>query len=83
MPCTASGDTLFWLYSYEVSIPTSGNTCDGWEQHRRQEMEKFKHTLLNIPNDISGEHGNAVRNIVGLTEVAKFYPIFRLPLGDK
>jgi 2-polyprenyl-6-methoxyphenol hydroxylase-like FAD-dependent oxidoreductase len=81
MPCTASGDSLFWFFSYEVPIPDSGNTRDGWEAENRKEVERFKSTLLDVLKDVQGEWGTLLKEVVKQTEVVKFYPIFRLPLG--
>jgi 2-polyprenyl-6-methoxyphenol hydroxylase-like FAD-dependent oxidoreductase len=81
MPCTASGDSLFWFFSYEVPIPDSGNTRDGREAENRKEVDRFKSTLLDVLKDVQGEWGTLLKEVVKQTEVIKFYPIFRLPLG--
>lgn len=85
LPCTASGDTIFWFFAYELPAPDSGNinSRDGWEAHNRREVDGFKHLLLNILRDMHGEWGDAFKNIVDSTETVQFYPIFRLPLGGK
>ena len=83
MPCTASNDTLYWLFSYEVPIPTSGNTREGWEEHRRIEVEGFKTSLLHFLKDAKGEWGSFSKEVIRKTDAVKFYLIFRLPLGRK
>jgi 2-polyprenyl-6-methoxyphenol hydroxylase-like FAD-dependent oxidoreductase len=81
MPCTASGDSLFWFFSHEVPIPANGNNRDGWEEENRKEVERFKSTILDVLKDVQGEWGTLLKDIIGHTEAVKFYPIFRLPLG--
>jgi len=82
-PCSASNDTLFWLYSHSVPIPSASNTRDGWEEHSKTATEGFKPTIITALNSVRGQWGNLLKNVVNLTEVVKFYPIFRLPLGGK
>lgn len=81
MPCTPSGDGLFWFFSYEVPIPASGDTRDGWEEHRKKEVERFKTNLFDILHGVQGLWGHLLRDVVSQTKVVKFYPVFRLPLG--
>ncbi|EXJ71081.1 uncharacterized protein A1O5_06074 [Cladophialophora psammophila CBS 110553] len=85
MPCTASGDTLYWVFSYEVPMPASGSSSsrDGWAERSRIEEEGFKPTLLAILNDVPTKWGALLREVVGKTDVVKFYPIYRLRLGGK
>jgi len=85
LPCTASGDTIFWFFAYELPVPDSGNTNnrDGWEAHSKREADEFKHLLLNVLRDMHGEWGDTLKTIVNSTETVQFYPIFRLPLGGK
>lgn len=83
MPCTVSRDTLFWLFSYEVPIPSSGDSREGWEEHSQREQEGFKVALLGILASIQTTWGAFVRDVVENTDAVKFYPIFRLPLGNR
>lgn len=57
MPCSASFDTIFWFFSYEVPIPTSGNNREGWEEQGRREDDGFKAALLGFLGDIQMEWG--------------------------
>ncbi|KIW94691.1 uncharacterized protein Z519_04668 [Cladophialophora bantiana CBS 173.52] len=77
IPCTASGDTLFWYFSYEVPMPASGNNSsrDGWAERSRMEEEAFKPTLLPILNDVHTQWGALLKEAVRKTDVVKFYPI--------
>jgi 2-polyprenyl-6-methoxyphenol hydroxylase-like FAD-dependent oxidoreductase len=74
MSCTASCDTLYWLFSYER---------EGWEGYRRSEVEGFKSSLLNNLKDSSGEWWSLLKEVVRKTDIVKFYPIFKLPLERK
>jgi 2-polyprenyl-6-methoxyphenol hydroxylase-like FAD-dependent oxidoreductase len=84
-PCTADGDILFWFFSHEVAVPAKTYETDreGWEEHRRTEVEGFKTKLLGILKDVRGEWGSLLRSVVRQTEAVGFYPVFRLPLGRK
>jgi 2-polyprenyl-6-methoxyphenol hydroxylase-like FAD-dependent oxidoreductase len=83
-PCTASSPkVLFWFFSHEVPIPASGNTRDGWEEHGRLEVERFKTNLLDVLRDVQGEWGILVKSVVKETRTVKFYPVFKLPFGGK
>jgi 2-polyprenyl-6-methoxyphenol hydroxylase-like FAD-dependent oxidoreductase len=83
LPCSTSNDMLFWLYSHGVPIPSMGNSRDGWEEHSKTAAEGFKPTIITALNSVRGQWGNLLRDVINLTEVVKFYPIFRLPLGGK
>ena len=84
-PCTADGDILFWFFSHEVAVPAKTYVTDreGWEEHRKTEVEGFKTKLLEILKDIRGEWGSWLKSVVRQTEAVGFYPVFRLPLGRK
>ncbi|PMD30644.1 FAD binding domain protein [Hyaloscypha variabilis F] len=82
-PCTRSGDSIYWFFSREVTMPSSGYTRDGWEEHGNKEVGEFKATMDGFLKDLKGEWGDLLRRVVYQTEVVKFYPIFRLPLGGR
>ena len=81
IPCTASNDNLFWFFSYKVPIPPSGDNRDGWEVHRKKEIEGFKSSLLSVLRNVRGSWGDLMRDVINKTNVVKFFPVFRLPLG--
>jgi 2-polyprenyl-6-methoxyphenol hydroxylase-like FAD-dependent oxidoreductase len=83
VPCSASNDTLFWLYSRDVPLPPAGNTRDGWEEHSRAAAEGFKGTILAALDSVRGQWGDLFKDVVRLTDVVRFYPNFRLPQGGK
>ena len=80
-PCTASENELFWFFTKEVPLPESGDSRDGWEVHRKEEVEGFKTMLLDVLKNAGGEWGSALKKVVSNTSVVKFYPVYRLPLG--
>ncbi|KAM0425807.1 hypothetical protein ACHAPT_009058 [Fusarium lateritium] len=81
MTCTASDDEFFWAFSKEVPLPDSGDARDGWEVRRKEEVDGFKSTLLDILKNAGGEWGNIMKQLVNNTSVVKFYPTYKLPLG--
>ncbi|KAJ5757466.1 uncharacterized protein N7511_006160 [Penicillium nucicola] len=82
-PCTPNKDVVMWSFSREVALPTSGDIRDGWEEHRKAEVEGFKDNLLKILEGSHGEWSETVKNLVRKTTVIKFHPIYRLPLGGQ
>ncbi|GKZ75677.1 hypothetical protein AnigIFM56816_000336 [Aspergillus niger] len=85
MPCSPSGDELFWFFSRETPIPhsESGNARDGWEERRQKEVAEYKDTILSIIGEGKGKWPEALTEMVNRTDAVGFYPIFRLPLGGK
>lgn len=82
-PCKIPSDKIFWFFSREVAIPTSGDTRDGWEERGKKEVETVKETLTDLIKGAEGEWGDLLRELIRQTEVLKFYPVFRLPLGGR
>ncbi|KAJ6079028.1 hypothetical protein N7467_008781 [Penicillium canescens] len=56
---------------------------DGWEEHRKAEVEGFKDNLLRILEGSHGEWSEIVKSLVMKTTVIKFHPIYRLPVGGQ
>ncbi|RSM07658.1 hypothetical protein CDV31_008551 [Fusarium ambrosium] len=80
MTCSASNDEFFWAFSKEVPLPDSGDARDGWEIRRKEEVDGFKSSLLDILKNAGGEWGDVMRQLVNNTSVVKFYPTYKLPL---
>ncbi|KAB8227193.1 FAD-dependent oxidoreductase [Aspergillus alliaceus] len=78
---TAKGDEVYWGLSQEVPLPESGDSRDGWEVRRLQEVDGFKSNMHRILEKVHGDWGDVLRQLVDGTDVIKFYPIYRLPLG--
>ncbi|KAL3487619.1 hypothetical protein BJX62DRAFT_240887 [Aspergillus germanicus] len=87
IPCTPSGDELFWFFSRETPLPdtstTKTDTRDGWEMRRREEVSDFKNTLLDYVSEVQGAWGATLRAIINATESIQFYPVHRLPSGGR
>lgn len=81
MTATASDDEIYWGFSKEVAEPPSGDAKDGWDVRRKKEVEGFKAPLMGLLQDAGGDWGATMRKVVGNTEIVKFYPIYKLPLG--
>ncbi|KAF4242955.1 hypothetical protein CNMCM8980_010115 [Aspergillus fumigatiaffinis] len=79
MPCTASGDRLYWFYSREVTIPAGDSNREGWEALAKREIESFKKNILQVIRGASGSWADLLREIICKTETIKFYPIYNMP----
>jgi 2-polyprenyl-6-methoxyphenol hydroxylase-like FAD-dependent oxidoreductase len=79
MPCTASGDQVYWFYSCEVSIPGGGDNREGWEAFGKNAVDGFKENVLGIIQEAQGGWANQLREIIQKTETIKFYPIYKMP----
>ncbi|KAH8590058.1 FAD binding domain protein [Bisporella sp. PMI_857] len=82
-PCTTPCSMIYWFFSREIAIPASGDSRDGWEERGKKEVETLKDTLLNLIGDAEGNWGSILREVVRQTEVLKFYPVYRMPLGGR
>lgn len=79
IPCTASNDEIFWFFSGEIPVPESGE--NGWEEHRRKEVQEVKNSILDILHQVQGRWGDFVRDLIRRTDKISFTPIYRIPLG--
>ncbi|RDW56935.1 hypothetical protein BP5796_13002 [Coleophoma crateriformis] len=79
--CTPTGDEAYWFSSREVPAPASGDSRDGWEEHRQKELDGFKGSIRTVLDEVKGSWGDTLRDVVDQTAVVKVYPVFRLPLG--
>jgi 2-polyprenyl-6-methoxyphenol hydroxylase-like FAD-dependent oxidoreductase len=82
MPCTASGDHLYWFYSREVPVPAGDDNRSGWEAHGKKEVEGLKDNLTRVLQGSQGPWTDQLLEMVQKTEAIKFYPIYRLPLSS-
>ncbi|KAJ5881188.1 uncharacterized protein N7473_012241 [Penicillium subrubescens] len=80
-PCTAGKDEMFCFFSKEVTLPESGDSRDGWEVHRKEEVDGFKSTMLESLESAQGEWGAALREVLNNMSSVNFYPVYRLPPG--
>ncbi|KAF7591570.1 hypothetical protein BBP40_001450 [Aspergillus hancockii] len=78
---SAAGDEVFWGLSQQVPLPESGDSRDGWEVHRQKEVDGFKLNIHRILENVHGDWGEVLRHLVNSTNIVKFYPVYRLPLG--
>ncbi|KAL2808433.1 salicylate hydroxylase [Aspergillus granulosus] len=85
IPCTPSGDELFWFFSRETLIPdTSDSECrDGWEMRRREEVSNFKDILQEYVSEVQGQWGAVLQEIISRTDTIQFFPVYRLPSGGR
>ncbi|KAL4990769.1 hypothetical protein BDW68DRAFT_194059 [Aspergillus falconensis] len=80
-PCTAGKDEIYWGFQREIPVPDPQGDRDGWEVRGQQEVNGFKNSLHEILASGDGDWTDALRQLVDATDVMKFYPIYRLPLG--
>lgn len=80
-PCTAAKDELICFFSKEVALPESDDNRDGWEVHRKEEVDGFKSTMLGNLESAQGEWGTALREIINSISTVNFYPVYRLRPG--
>ncbi|KFZ09075.1 hypothetical protein V502_08965 [Pseudogymnoascus sp. VKM F-4520 (FW-2644)] len=82
-PCTTPCDMIYWFFSREIANPASSDSRDGWEERGKREVETLKDTLLHLIGGAQGEWGEMLEELIHQTEVLKFYPVFRMPLGGR
>ncbi|KAL2828381.1 hypothetical protein BJY01DRAFT_261553 [Aspergillus pseudoustus] len=87
VPCTPSGDELFWFFSRETPIPdtpdANAESRDGWEVRRHEEVSNFKEVLNEYVAEVQGHWGAVLREIIHQTEAIQFFPVYRLPSGGR
>ncbi|KAL0935009.1 uncharacterized protein CTRU02_209600 [Colletotrichum truncatum] len=80
-PTTPNRDLMYWFFSREVPLPEFPDIRDGWEERGKKEVEGFKSTLLDILGDSDTEWAKTLRGMINVTDVVKFYPIYKMPTG--
>lgn len=83
IPATAAHDSIYWFFSREVPLPDQGDTRDGWEERGKKEVDGMKSTLTGLLGDSHNEWVDMLKEVVSKTEVVKFYPNFKLPVGGR
>lgn len=79
--CTALDDEIYWVFSRRTPLPETGDIRDGWEVRRKDEVQGFKSTLLELLENASGEWGDIMKDIIQKTSTVQFFPVYKLPLG--
>ncbi|KAF3384116.1 hypothetical protein DPV78_012837 [Talaromyces pinophilus] len=78
-PCRPNGEMVYWFFSRELAMPTSGDTRDGWEERGKEQVETIKSTVLDLIKASEGEWGQIMKETIRKTETLRFYPVYRLP----
>ncbi|KAJ3494356.1 hypothetical protein NLG97_g4132 [Lecanicillium saksenae] len=81
MPCSASKDQLLWFFSKAAPAPIDGDTRDGWEVQRAEEVANFKTEISDALRNGTGDFVEMLRSVVDATQTVNFYPIFTLNEG--
>ncbi|KAG5939473.1 hypothetical protein E4U53_007795 [Claviceps sorghi] len=79
--CAAQGEELFWGMSKEVALPADGDTRDGWELTRADEVADFRKNALQMLGPARNPWADTVRVLVAETHSVGFYPVYKLPPG--
>lgn len=79
MPCTALNDEVSWFFSREIPIPDSGE--DGWKEYRQKEVQECKNSILDILQQVQGQWGNFVQDLICRSDKISFTPLYMIPLG--
>ncbi|KIN08431.1 hypothetical protein OIDMADRAFT_100207 [Oidiodendron maius Zn] len=85
-PCSASFDTLFWFFSYEVPVPSSGNNREGWEEQGRREEEDGLGDAAHATQPHSGQGVSMAledASLLSRPRVEKFYGYASQRVGDR
>ncbi|KAJ5716917.1 hypothetical protein N7488_002563 [Penicillium malachiteum] len=78
VPCTASGDQLYWFYSRRIEMPGDEDSRDGWETFGQKAVEELKTGMFDALKDVTGQWGDAIRGLISETDTIKFYPIYKM-----
>ncbi|KAJ5727698.1 hypothetical protein N7493_005518 [Penicillium malachiteum] len=78
VPCTASGDQLYWVYSRRIEIPGDEDSRDGWEAFGQKAIQELKTGMFDALKDVTGQWGDAIRGLISATDTIKFYPIYKM-----
>ncbi|KAJ6028136.1 hypothetical protein N7540_003712 [Penicillium herquei] len=78
VPCTASGDQLYWFYSRKIEMPKDEGSRDGWEAFGQKAVQDLKTGMFDALKNVTGEWGDAIRGLISATETVKFYPIYKM-----
>ncbi|KAJ5633716.1 hypothetical protein N7528_001558 [Penicillium herquei] len=78
VPCTASGDQLYWFYSRRIEMPGDEDSRDGWEAFGQKAVEELKRGMFDALKDVTGQWGDAIRGLISATDTIKFYPIYKM-----
>lgn len=79
--CTPDGEEVFWGMSKEVAPPADGDTRDGWELQRAEEVTAFRNKTLQLLEGARSQWADLLRVLVAETRSVQFYPIYKLPPG--
>lgn len=79
--CSTSKSELLWFFSKGAPIPESGDTRDGWEVKRKEEVANYKDELQATIAQGKGDFVALLRAILDATHAVNFYPIFKLNEG--
>ncbi|KAH6972941.1 hypothetical protein BKA56DRAFT_555899 [Ilyonectria sp. MPI-CAGE-AT-0026] len=80
-PVTPARDLLYWFFSREIPMPTTGDVREGWAEQSKKEIDNLKSNLLHLLGDDDSDWMDFLREVLHKTEAIHFYPIYKVPLG--
>lgn len=80
-PVTPARDLLYWFFSREIPMPTTGDVREGWAEQSKKEIDNLKGNLLHLLGDDDSHWMDFLREVLHKTEAIHFYPIYKVPLG--
>ncbi|KAG5926462.1 hypothetical protein E4U42_003283, partial [Claviceps africana] len=81
--CAPDGEEIFWGMSKEVALPPGGDTRDGWEVTRADQVTDFRTNALRMLGGAENPWADTVRVLVAETHSVGFYPVYKLPPGQR
>ncbi|KAG6000657.1 hypothetical protein E4U21_005260 [Claviceps maximensis] len=81
--CSPDAEHIFWGMSKEVAPPAEGDTRDGWEVRRAEEVAVFQQNMLQMLKGARSQWADIMRVLVTKTESVSFYPNYKLPRGRR
>lgn len=79
----AASKELFWFITRHIPAPSNAaDARDGWTEHGKKEVDGFKDTARTFIQDVQGDWGSFLRQVILSTHSVNFYPIYRLPRDD-
>lgn len=83
MPCTNTKEEIMWFFSKQTPIPEAGDTRDGWDLQRAEEIAHCQEEIMKMIGSGKGQWVDIMRTIVQATDSIRFYPVFQLATGCK
>ncbi|KFX87941.1 hypothetical protein V490_07942 [Pseudogymnoascus sp. VKM F-3557] len=81
MTCTASDNEIFWGFQMEIPEPKFGDSKDGRDLRREEELGAFRIKLQELLERAGSEWVGTMSELVNKSSVMGLIPIYKLPTG--